>query len=192
MAQQIACMISGVEKVNGVWQPTFYDNLQAGEGFSGSIRYAPDGTELQVEKDFIPSVNDADTALGLTILYARADETRIALADSLPAYHVIWKQYTEPDENGDYSHGRELLQDELDPNNNMTTPELSAILTHLASRTGYAPTAISRWIINKFNVQTQQQAVQWATSRPRYMTVAKLMQAFRLWSQAKSELDALD
>lgn len=185
MALQQACFISTVEQTADGWQPTFAGNLQAGESFSGSIAFAPDGTPLTKAKDFEPGADDLVTAAGLTVVYVTADETRITLGAGLSQYHLVWKQYVRTDaEDFTFDAG-------MNPGDNMTGAELSAILTYLAANTPYSAATITQWIINKFGVSTQQQAVAWATSRPRYATVAKLMQAFRIWADAKGELDAL-
>lgn len=186
MALQQACFISTVEKVDGVWRPTFAGNLQAGESYTGVVSTAPDGSAIPVAGDFLGSGGDLVTAAGLTIVYVTADETRITAGAALPQYHLLWRQYIASSITGG------VFDAGQNPGDNMTGAELSAILAYLATNTVYSEAVITQWIINKFAVSTQQQAVAWSTSRPRTATVAKLMQAFRIWSAAKSELEALE
>lgn len=182
MAEQLACVFSTVEQLpDDSFQPSFVSNMQAGERFSGSIERLPDFTQIPVAKDFVTSGSDLITAQGLTLCYVWADETRVTLADGLAQYHVLWRMYTDDNLNPTPQMAR----------HDMTGTELSAIQSYLSTITGYNEATISSWLVNQFNVETQQEAVNWSTSRPRYQTVHKLMIALSRYAEAKAELDTL-
>ncbi len=178
MAEQLACLLSTIRSTVDGFEPHFVQTMIAGERFSGSINRTPDGTLIDVTKDFVPS--GLDTVLGLTLCYVYADETRITLADSNANYHVLWRSFID----------NELADTTLEPKNNMTSGNLLALQTYLVNRLGYSANVISNWLIDKFNVANQAALVEWSTTRPRTKTVQKIMQSLSDFASAKVELDA--
>ena len=181
MADQEACIFSTIEQGNGVYYPTFDSVRQSDELWTGSTDFAVDGTIIPDRKDFEPSGDDPEiVAAGITVAYVYADETRITAADGANDYLVLWRLYA------DAPHTTSQQ-----PGDNMTGAELSAILAYLTLNTPYTSLAITTWVINHFGVETQQEAVAWATARSRVVVVAKFLEAFRRWSVLKAELDLL-
>lgn len=177
MAQQLACVMSTIRGPADGFKPHFVRAMQDDERYSGSITRLPDGSTIPNTKDFIPGDDDLITAAGLTLCYVYADETRVTAADSNANYHVLWCMYTQsPFTTSQFPH------------DNMPASELSALQTYLSDRLGYTGTQITNWLISKFEVANQSEAVAWATSRPRTATVTKLMVALSHYADAQGEL----
>lgn len=193
MANQIACVlvpVIGNGSMNNPYRPQFQDIMQAGEEWSPVLAELPYlGTLLgddnySVIDKFLPATRLlGQSALGVCIVYAKADSARLDTADAAAAYHVFWRWTINRAE-------KPTGDTEKSPFKNPASSELVALRDYLALQTGKSTTVVTAWLAQHFGV-TPANAVAWATARPRYMTITKLGQAFADWNAAKAQLDAL-